>query len=658
MRLTPFILGVVIAGCRTEHARPVTSPTFECGACHPAEVAALVRSNHARGQSVASVSSIPEGDVDVFRVRHDGGTVVVSWPEGSGAARYTLGVEPLVQLAVETPNGRLQVPPIGWQPDAGWMPVPTLHGRAGDWRTPSFNWNGNCAPCHATGFRVGITASGNFESTWSALAVSCAACHGDESGHRRWLEAQRPTLVAAGFGFSLRGRATFSFAPDAGIARAQTRHDDVQTGVCAACHSRRRALVDDGVASASLFDRFEPAVLSKGLYRADGRINDEVYETSSFLMSRMRRAGVRCSDCHEPHRGALRAEGNALCARCHQPSVFDSAEHHGQTVATTCVSCHMPTVTVLGVDVRHDHSFRRPPTAMTPSDAATTAAFEAAFDERADAPWRWRELMANLQLSTFERASALPFHQGEWTEGDVTVLERAIHEGDDWLRSGAAMALPSLPPARRAQVGAPLLTDVRRAIRVQAGRALAGVTELPTGLRTELAEAERVNGFRGEAWLNSSALASSQAEAIRLLETGLQRDPTFVPLVINLADLQRDAELSLLEAATAEAGPWQTAAAYSLGLAKWRGRDEESARAAFQRAATDGSGRHLTAWCLAERNVRGVRAGWTALDTALARHPGKQALLDLALDWATRDHDTTRAARIRTELARWQLHSP
>lgn len=648
MRLTGFLLGiVVIAGCRTEHARTVASPTFECASCHPAEVAALARSNHARGQTVANAASIPEGDVGGFHVRHDGGAVVVSWPEGSGVARYSLGVEPLVQVAVETPGGKLQVPPIGWQPDAGWMRVPTLHGEAGDWRTPSFNWNGSCAACHATGFRVGVTSSGGFESTWSALSVSCSACHGDAAGHRRWVET-KPTLPAAGFAFSLRGRATFSFVVDGGIARANTRHDDVQTGVCAACHSRRRALVDDGVVSPLLFDRFEPALLTEGLYRADGRISDEVYETGSFLMSRMQRAGVRCSDCHEPHSGSLRSEGNALCARCHQPAVFDTKAHHGETSA--CVSCHMPTVTLLGVDVRHDHSFRRPPTGAEPA----TLAFEALFEERADAPWRWRDVVADSALSTFERASSLPLHQSDWTAGDVAVLERAILEGDDWLRSGAAMALPSVPPPLRARVGAPLLTDPRRAIRVQAGRALAGVIELPAALRHELTEAERVNGFRGEAWLNSSALASSPEEATRLLQTGRQRDPTFVPLLINLVDLRRDAGVPELETAAAQPGPWQTAAAYSLGLARWRAADQEGARAAFERAASDGLGRHLVASCLAERTVRGARAGWTALDAALVRHPGKHALLDLALDWAGRDHDAAREARVRTELQRWQ----
>lgn len=650
VRLTPFLLGVLLTACRREPPRP---PSTDCASCHPAEVTALASSHHARGHALATSGSVPEGDVGGFRVHHDGGSVIVSWAGGSGRARYTLGVEPLVQLAVETAGGALQVPPIGWQPDAGWLRVPTLEGAAGDWRTPSFNWNGSCAPCHATGFRVGVTPSGTFESRWSSLSVSCEACHGAASGHLQWLASERPPRPGAGFAFSLRDRATFSFVGDGGIAQADALRADVETEVCAACHSRRRPLVDDGLVSASHLDRFEPALLARGLYRADGRIADEVYEVGSFSMSRMQRSGVRCAHCHEPHSGELRLAGNALCAQCHRPAVFDAPAHHGGAVGSACVDCHMPTVTVLGVDVRHDHSFRRPSSTPTSLESETSAAFESLFEERADAPWRWRALVSNPALSAFERASAFPLHQGEWTPGDLALLEQAARDDDDWLRSGAALALPSVPPASRARLGLPLLTDRRLAVRVQAGRALSGLVQLPERLRQELENAERVNGFRGEAWLNLSALATTPSDAARLLETGLQRDPTFIPLRINLADVRRAEGGATLEGAAAAPGPWQTAAAHALGLARWRAGNQEGARRAFELAASDGVGAHLVAWCLAERSVRGDAAGWRALDALLRRHPGKKALLDLALDWAARDGDKAHTVALRAEERRW-----
>ena len=78
---------------------------------------------------------------------------------------------------------------------------------------------------------------------------------------------------------------------------------------------------------APLLDSYAPADLEPGLYHADGQIDGEVFEYGSFVQSRMYHAGVTCSDCHEPHSLALRAEGNALCGQCHLPAKFDTAEH-------------------------------------------------------------------------------------------------------------------------------------------------------------------------------------------------------------------------------------------------------------------------------------------------------------------------------------------
>ena len=77
----------------------------------------------------------------------------------------------------------------------------------------------------------------------------------------------------------------------------------------------------------------------------------------------MHAQGVTCADCHEPHSLKLRAPGNAVCAQCHLPAKFDTAQHthHGEgTPGAACAACHMPTTTYMGVDPRHDHSLRIP----------------------------------------------------------------------------------------------------------------------------------------------------------------------------------------------------------------------------------------------------------------------------------------------------------
>ena len=65
----------------------------------------------------------------------------------------------------------------------------------------------------------------------------------------------------------------------------------------------------------ALLDDFLPSRLGEGLYYPDGQIRDEVYVYGSFVQSKMHAAGVRCSNCHQPHSLNLRAEGNDVCTQ-------------------------------------------------------------------------------------------------------------------------------------------------------------------------------------------------------------------------------------------------------------------------------------------------------------------------------------------------------
>ena len=108
-----------------------------------------------------------------------------------------------------------------------------------------------------------------------------------------------------------------------GAPRTSTEVD-----MCARCHARRRPIADPHSYGRPFLDTHVPALLEARLYHADGQILGEVYEWGSFVQSRMQRAGVTCSDCHEPHRGTLRAPGNGVCAQCHLPAKFDTPTHH------------------------------------------------------------------------------------------------------------------------------------------------------------------------------------------------------------------------------------------------------------------------------------------------------------------------------------------
>src|SRR5690606_35192430 len=103
----------------------------------------------------------------------------------------------------------------------------------------------------------------------------------------RPVDGQRPPLPAPGFAMN------------------------AQVQVCSACHSLRTELGQMDI-TAGFADNFLLSALREGLYHADGQIREEVYETGSFLQSRMHQNHVSCSNCHEPHGIQLRAQGNAL----------------------------------------------------------------------------------------------------------------------------------------------------------------------------------------------------------------------------------------------------------------------------------------------------------------------------------------------------------
>lgn len=545
------LLSLVLVAC-TKSAAP---KSFECADCHREQVDAWKTSHHARGQQVA-----------------DGG---YTWRDDAGVhvapIRFTIGVEPVQQFVVEVAPGKLQIAPT----------VPTtLTGPAGDWRGPRFHWAGSCASCHATGFQVNAM-------TWKSLSVSCDACHVGVEGHRAWLDGGTGSF--AGFASSLKRKNVFEFVDGGAIAKPRELHADSQTMTCAQCHQRRRALVDDGAPVTQFFDAFEPELMRRGAFEPNGAMVDEVFESASFLMSKMQRAGVRCSHCHEPHSGALRAKGNALCAQCHQPSVFDTTAHRG---TSTCVECHMPSRTFLGSDERRDHAF------IVPGRSAP--AFAAAFAGNADANAQLISVIGDVNESSFKRASALALLEAPVDEATLKVIAAQLSSDDDWLRFGAVSALPIVPPRLRSKWGEAMLSDERRAIRVRAARALGRET-------ADLVTAERANSFSGDSWLNLGAVAQSRSEAEARYRRGLATDPFFVPLSINLADVTGD-EALLVEAASWDT-PWRSDAAYALGLSLWRRGEKKRALASFRDSLDGGGAAQRLAWCLAEREVNGVDAG-------------------------------------------------
>lgn len=418
-----------------------------CQDCHAAAYQRWTHSDHAAAMAKASGRNV-QGDFGVGETVLAGqpvqfldqqGEFFVRLIDADGEAtrfklQYTFGTEPLQQYLVQFPDGRLQVLPFAWDSRAAdrggqrWF-VPQPAALTPDhllyWQGPAFNWNRRCADCHSTGLVQAYNAeTGHYRARWSDIGVGCEACHGPASRHLAW--ARHPAdLPNKGLVFNLDGasRADWIFAVGEAIAHRQPAGvDRTEVQTCGRCHSRRMKITRDYAFGQPLADSYRVALLTEDLYFPDGQQKGEVYEYGSFLQSRMYAAGVTCSNCHEPHTGALRAQGNALCTRCHRASVFATRDHHHHepgSAASLCVNCHMPPRTYMQVDARRDHSFRIPRPDL--SDTLGTPNACTGCHRKRGADWAAR------QIAKTKPGEPFPLH-----------YEEALWRGRNWAAGAPA----------------------------------------------------------------------------------------------------------------------------------------------------------------------------------------------------------------------------
>lgn len=605
-------------------ARAQDEPAFVggqvCATCHAAEAARWSTSHHARAMQPATPASVlgdfsgarfeHRGVVSTFSRMNDRFQVRTEGPSGTVQdyeIAYTFGVDPLQQYLIAMPGGRLQALGIAWDTrpaDQGgqrWFHLyPDQRLQAGNrlhWTGRDQTWNYMCADCHSTGLNKNYDlATNTYATTWKDMNVSCEACHGPGSRHVDWARAAAPDArtglpdavrkgLVAWLGANDTGRWQINDAT--GTATRSSPQAGGELDTCASCHSRRKVIARNTAAGQPFLDAFLPAYLEPGLYHADGQIDGEVFEYGSFVQSRMFRAGVTCSNCHEPHTQTLRAEGNQVCAQCHLPRTFDVTSHHHHQPGSTgaqCVSCHMPVNTYMVVDRRHDHSLRVPrpdlsvsigtPNACTqchtekqPEWAAAALrawfpngrqntphygqALHAGRTGAANAEQLLNQLVLDPTQPAIARGSALLLLSRFATPASETAVKAAIADADALVRAAVPRVLPASPSRVMIQAVGPLLRDPVRAVRIAAARALVGVdpqvltVEQRTALQSaylELTTAELVDADRPEAHLNLGLIhirRRQAADAEAAYRTALRLDPAFVPAMVNLADLQR-----------------------------------------------------------------------------------------------------------------------
>ena len=587
-----------------------------CAACHAAEYQAWQESHHRLAMQEASESAVL-GDFNNAKFKHYGVESTFFKHDGKFRVRTdgadgrladfeisrTFGVWPLQQYLIRFPGGRYQTLGVAWDSrtkDEGgqrWFHIyPNErmdHKDPLHWTGLYQNWNLQCAACHSTNLKKGYDAASNtYNTTFSEIDVACEACHGPGSRHLEWArQARVPYSPQGDKGLTIlktRWSDAWKFrAVDAKHAQRDRPADAAAMNVCAACHARRSTIAEGGMPGAPLEDTHRPALLTEPNYYADGQQREEVYVWSSFLQTEMHQKGVTCMDCHDAHTLKLRAEGNALCTRCHNAAAFDTEKHHFHKAGTKgaqCVECHMPAQNYMVIDARRDHGIRVPrpdlsiplgsPNACTQCHTARKPDWAAAaMDQWYGETWRARpQYGTTLHAATTQGAKALPallalandpaapsivrataatLVQPYVSLRTLPALRNLLAHSDPTLRIAVLGLLEPFEAAVRAQAAAPLLASPVRGVRIEAARVLADVgdDELSPDQRGNRDKAmnEYIESLQQDfdwpaanvTYGNLRMRQRQPEEAIAAYQRALALDARFAGAYVNLADAYR-----------------------------------------------------------------------------------------------------------------------
>lgn len=596
-----------------------------CTSCHEQEYDDWLLSDHHLAMNPATEEFVL-GDFDdaefdhfgqIFRFFRKGDEYWVNAQNEDGEYEdmkidYTFGHDPLQQYLIPFEGGKYQALQVCWDSrpveEGGqrWYhlypdePVPAddlLH-----WTRRHFNWNYMCADCHSTNLKKNFDPDTlTYNTVWSDMNVTCEACHGPGSEHVKWAEAHEK--VESGEGSEVdfselkdyvagKGLVVTLKEPEEGAwtvnpetnrpVRTQPIASDVQVETCARCHSHRQLIEPHHTAGEPFHDGYQPSVISDQLYHHDGQVDEEVYVYGSYIQSKMFHADVRCTDCHNPHSMKLKLPGNALCLQCHQAD-YNTPAHHFHEIGSTgssCVECHMPHTTYMGVDDRRDHSIRIPRPDLAKQLGSPDACTQCHEDQDQDwatghfKEWwgagprnaHYGEILASArqgQPGSMDRLLALAndddrpgtvraaavetIGQQAPSRETIQAIIGSLDDEKAEVRIQGLSALINYPDEQRAPAIA-LLDDENRAVRAQAARTVAPLSPrfdeaqqasfdraTQDFFRKQEAIFDRAAGHLNMALFFTDLGQLDKAEAS--YRSASRVEPEFVPARINLAEL-------------------------------------------------------------------------------------------------------------------------
>ncbi len=506
----------------------------KCQSCHQEIFQSYAWSAHDRSledpqpgalEAPFSGEKLSERSLEASFEKKDDAPVIFS--NGAQPVKWTMGFFPLQAYIVPGQDGRL-LPFAGAydtreKGDGGkkwFVPTPDEASRLHDLRNSSVDFNSACGSCHSTGFTKNYDYEANsYDSSFREMDVSCEACHGPASLHVHLAEGLDGGSWSGGvenFGFAT-PLATYTKrrwfrGPDDKVARLAgdgeappEKTEELLT--CAPCHSSR---VDWGPskdleAALDFRDRYALDLILDGAFFPDGQSRGGIATINGFAQTKMHAGGVVCSDCHNPHSGTLRSPVAELCVTCHDPAAYEGEAHtlHRKDQEITCVDCHMPERSFLGIDKARDHRFaiprpdltleielpsscetchpHRPKWAATIIDAkmgpkrpsSVAPAFDAAERGDPDAPEQLATILRDNASPAIVRATALVRWAGlgRKTEHLLEALDKASHDESYLLRAAAARGTALVRSEKPPESLTRLLRDPVRTVRLAAALA-------------------------------------------------------------------------------------------------------------------------------------------------------------------------------------------
>ena len=195
-----------------------------------------------------------------------------------------------------------------------------------------------CDGCHSVNYNIATKQP----TEWN---VGCEKCHGPGSVH-----VAHPTRT--------------------NIVNPETLDSVRGNDTCIQCHSQGRPLTNpiagkyydwpvgflpgQRLADYWRLEEVKPGVTNFYQY-ADLTAHKNRMQGNDFVQSTMYHRELRCFDCHDVHSDTpsnLRAQGNALCLRCHDASnpaglkgtVPEHTHHAANSAGSQCIACHMPAI--------------------------------------------------------------------------------------------------------------------------------------------------------------------------------------------------------------------------------------------------------------------------------------------------------------------------